>query len=117
MVTPLMRLQDPRYTRLLIVTLPETTPVLEAAALQGDLRRTRIEPWAWVINSCLSAGNVTDPLLAARARLERPQIEAVRSRLAKRTYLVPYLAEEPVGRERLLGLTRFLPAPVPTSPH
>lgn len=116
MVTPLMRLQDPRYTRLLIVTLPETTPVLEAAALQEDLRRTKIEPWAWVLNACLSAGNVTDPLLAARARLERPQIATVRSRLASRACLVPYLAEEPVGRERLLRLTRVLTTPASPRP-
>ena len=105
LTTPLMRLQDPTYTRLLIVTLPETTPVLEAAALQEDLRRSKIEPWAWVINACLSAGSVTDPLLVARARLERPHIADVRSRLAKRACLVPYLAEEPVGRERLLRLS------------
>jgi len=106
MVTPLMRLQDPEYTRLLIVALPETTPVLEAAALQEDLRRSGIEPWAWVINASLSAVEVTEPLLAARAELERPHIDEVASRLARRTYLAPYLAEEPVGRERLLRLTR-----------
>jgi arsenite-transporting ATPase len=42
--TPLMRLQDPAYTKLLIAALPETTPVLEAAGLQADLRRADIEP-------------------------------------------------------------------------
>ncbi len=70
------------------------------------LRRSRIEPWAWVLNACLSAGNVTDPLLMARARLERPHIKEVRSRLAARTCLVPYLAEEPIGRELLFRLTK-----------
>ena len=42
-VTPLMRLQDADYTRIVLVTLPEVTPVSEAAALQDDLRRARIE--------------------------------------------------------------------------
>ena len=41
-VTPLMRLQDPDYTRIVLVTLPEITPVSEAASLQDDLRR----PWS-----------------------------------------------------------------------
>ena len=40
-VTPLMRLQDPDYTRMILVALPETTPVSEAATLQDDLRRAQ----------------------------------------------------------------------------
>ena len=51
MVTPLMRLQDPNYTRIILVTLPETTPVSQAQALQEDLRRqvrmTRCCAHAW----------------------------------------------------------------------
>ena len=43
-VTPLMRLQDAAYTKIILVTLPEVTPVSQAAALQDDLRRARIEP-------------------------------------------------------------------------
>src|SRR5262249_61860743 len=42
--TPLMLLQDRAYTKILIVSLPETTPVLEASQLQDDLRRAGIEP-------------------------------------------------------------------------
>ena len=52
-ITPLMRLQDPTYARIILVTLPETTPVSEAGALQDDLRRAKIEPFAWVINRSL----------------------------------------------------------------
>ncbi len=52
-VTPLMRLRDPAYTHVIVVTLPETTPVSEAAALREDLRRAQIEPYAWVINRSL----------------------------------------------------------------
>ena len=105
-VTPMMQLQDPKRTRILIVTLPETTPVLEAATLQQDLRRARIEPWAWVINASLAAAGPRDPLLVARANAERLQIEKVRNELAVRSALVRWVAEEPVGPERLQGLTR-----------
>ena len=44
--TPLMRLQDPGYTRILIVTLAQTTPVQEATELQTDLRRRASNPTA-----------------------------------------------------------------------
>jgi arsenite-transporting ATPase len=105
-VTPMMQLQDPKQTRILIVTLPETTPVLEAATLQQGLRRARIEPWAWVINASLAAAGPRDPLLVARANAERLQIEKVRNELAVRSALVRWVAEEPVGPDRLQGLTR-----------
>ena len=72
--TPLMLLQDPEYTKVLIVTLPETTPVLEASALQDDLRRAQIEPFAWVINGSLAAAHPRDPVLRARASAEVSQI-------------------------------------------
>ena len=52
--TPMMQLQDPQRTKVLLVTLPETTPVLEAANLQADLKRAGIHPWGWIINNCLS---------------------------------------------------------------
>ena len=103
--TPMMRLQDPGQTKILIVALPETTPVLEAEALQEDLRRARIEPWAWVINASLAAAGPTHPLLAARARSEEAQIDKVRNNLAKRIALTPWLASEPVGPESLRQLT------------
>jgi arsenite-transporting ATPase len=102
--TPLMRLQDPDYTKILIVTLPETTPVLEARALQEDLRRAQIEPFAWVINSSLAAADPKDPVLRARARAELDQIAEVKAHLARRVALVPFQAEEPVGIDRLTAL-------------
>ena len=104
--TPMMRLQDPKQTKMLIVTLPETTPVLEAAALQDDLRRAGIEPWAWVVNASLAAAGPRDPLLMVRAESEFKQIQKVRDELAPRTALVPWLAEEPVGPEALRKLSR-----------
>jgi arsenite-transporting ATPase len=102
--TPMMQLQDPKQTKMLIVTLAETTPVLEAAGLQADLRRAGIEPWAWVINSSLAAAEPTDQLLAARAAAELPHIERVRTEVT-RVAIVPWLIEEPIGRDRLRALT------------
>lgn len=104
-VTPMMRLQDPSQTKMLIVTLPETTPVLEAESLQADLRRAGIKPWAWVINSSLAAASPSDPLLVARASEERQHIKRVQENVA-RVAIIPWLAQEPVGSERLLELAR-----------
>ena len=104
--TPLMRLQDPDYTRLLVVTLPETTPVLEAARLQSDLRRTQIEPYAWVVNQSLAAGDPSDPLLVERAHAEADQMEAVRTRHARRMFVAPWTTYEPRGSEALAAFIR-----------
>jgi arsenite/tail-anchored protein-transporting ATPase len=104
--TPLMRLQDPEHTRILIATVPETTSVAEAERLQEDLRRANIEPFAWVVNQSLAAAETSDPVLAARANAEIPLIERVRDRLASRYAVVPVLAQEPIGPERLRELAR-----------
>lgn len=104
--TPLMRLQDPSSTKLLIATLPETTPVLEAAGLQADLRRAGIEPYAWVVNQSLAAAQPTDPLLSARARAEASQLRAIVTEHATRVALVPMTAYEPVGPDALQALAR-----------
>ena len=100
----LPRLRDARFTRVLIVTLPEATPVHEAAALQADLRRAQIEPFAWVINQSFGESGSHDPLLLARGRAEASYIREVVEKLSKRTALVPWVAEEPVGPEKLRQL-------------
>ncbi|NMG03891.1 arsenical pump-driving ATPase [Azoarcus taiwanensis] len=102
--TPMMQLQDPKQTKVLLVTLAETTPVLEAAALQSDLRRAGIEPWAWVINNSVSAARPSSPLLRRRAANELPEIEAVATEHARRHAVVPLLQEEPIGAGRLRAL-------------
>ena len=107
--TPLMRLQDSAYTKIVIVTLPETTPVLEAGQLQNDLRRAGIEPYAWVINASLAAAKPSDPLLRSRAGAELPQITKVKDNLAQRIVLVPFQAREPVGADLLLALVEQRP--------
>ena len=105
--TPMMQLQDNTQTKVMIVTLAETTPVLEAANLQTDLRRAGIEPWAWVINNSLAFANPSSPLLRQRAANELEQIDAVATHHARRWAVVPLLAEEPVGIERLQKLIRY----------
>jgi arsenite-transporting ATPase len=105
-----MRLRDPAYTHVLIVTLAETTPVLEAAELQDDLRRAGIEPFAWVVNASLAAAGPRDPLLTTRAIAELEQIALVKSMLATRVAVVPWLAEEPGGKADLAALAPGLVA-------
>ncbi len=102
--TPMMQLQNPKQTKVLLVTLAETTPVLEAADLQADLRRAGIEPWAWIINNSVAAAKPHSPLLRQRARNEMQEIGAVASRHARRYAIVPLLKDEPVGVPRLLEL-------------
>ncbi len=104
--TPLLRLRDPEYTKILLVTLPEPTPVLEAAHLQADLRRAGIEPWAWVINASLAAAAPRDPVLVQRAQAELEQIRLVQTQHARRAVIVPWALEEPIGPERLRGLVQ-----------
>ncbi len=103
-VTPLMRLQDPAYTRILLVTLAEVTPVSQAAALQDDLRRAGIEPYAWVVNKSIAAAGTRDPLLAARLRGEYRQMERIDAGLAKSRFVVPWLSRPPVGIAELSRL-------------
>lgn len=102
--TPMMQLQDPKQTKILIITLAETTPVLEAAGLQADLRRAGIEPWAWIVNNSLAMANPGSTLLRQRAANEITQIEEVRTKYASRWAAIPLLAEEPVGLDRLKKL-------------
>ena len=79
--------------------------------LQSDLRRAGIEPWAWVINGSLAMARPSAPLLRVRAQAEIAQIEAVRKQHAARLAVIPLLAEEPVGAERLLQLVQPESAP------
>jgi len=107
-VTPLMRLQDAAYTKIILVTLPEVTPVSQAAALQEDLRRANIEPYAWVLNKSVLAAGTRDPLLAARLVGERKQMERMAEGLAKRMFTLPWLTVPPIGfaeLSRLVGKT------------
>ncbi len=100
----LERLRDPGYTHMLLVTLPEATPVHEAAALQEDLRRARIEPFAWVINQSLLHSGSCDPLLQRREHSEHRYIREVVDKQAARTAWLPWQPEEPTGPDALAHL-------------
>jgi arsenite/tail-anchored protein-transporting ATPase len=101
----LPRLRDGDYTRVLIVTLPEATPVHEAAQLQCDLRRAGIEPFGWVINQSLSTLDIHDPVLLSRQRHEATFLREVAEQHASRVALIPWQVEPPVGIE---GLRRLI---------
>ena len=107
--TPMMQLQDAKQTKVLIATLAETTPVLEAANLQSDLRRAGIEPWAWIINNSVAAVQSSSPLLRQRAINELAQIDLVAHTHAVRYAVVPLIQDEPVGVERLRALANCHP--------
>lgn len=107
----LPRLRDPRYTRVLIVTLPESTPIHEASRLQDDLRRAEIEPFAWVVNQCLTPLETRDPLLRERQASERPFLETVQTALARRGALLAWRREPPTG---VAGLRRLIAEAVPS---
>ncbi len=104
-VTPLMRLQDPDLTHVIIVTLPEATPMQEAHDLQDDLVRAGITPWAWVMNQSLSAAETSDPLLSACARAEAPYLSLVQAE-SDRVAVIPMLAHDPTGPDALRALVR-----------
>jgi arsenite-transporting ATPase len=96
-------LRDPEFTRVLVVTLPEATPVHEAKRLQEDLRRAKIEPYAWIINQSFALIHSKDPFLRARGANEVRHIKEVQS-LSSRSAIIPWLSREPVGRDNLLQL-------------
>ena len=100
----LEHLRDPAFTHILLVTLPEATPVHEAAALQDDLRRAHIEPCAWVINQSLLQSGSCDPLLRRREHAEHRYIQEVVEKQATHTAWLPWQAEEPVGPDALAHL-------------
>ena len=104
-ITPLMRLQDPVATKVVIVTLAEPTPVMEAAELQDDLKRAAITPFAWVVNNSIAAAQPSSPFLRQRAANELPEIARVEA-MAPRVAVIPLLAEEPIGEARLTALGR-----------
>ncbi len=107
----LPQLRNPDFTQIIIVTLPEATPVHEAARLQDDLNRAGITPYAWVINQSFYGTGTHDPVLAERGALELRYIAEVRDKLAARLALIPWQAEPPIGAE---GLQRLFAETVTT---
>lgn len=100
----LPRIRDGRFTKILIVSLPEATPTHEAEALQEDLRRANIEPYGWIINRSFAASQSIDPVLISKGLYELPYIEEITNILSKNTVLSPWVAEELVGTDSLKNL-------------
>ncbi|WP_434399686.1 arsenical pump-driving ATPase [Planococcus sp. 11815] len=97
----LPRLRNPKETGVVIVTLAEATPVLEAARLEEDLKRAGIEPKWWVINQSLYATNTADAVLTGRAISEKKWIRKVDAELAEKCAIIPWLEEEKIGYDQL----------------
>lgn len=95
--TPYMSLQDPVLSKIILVSLPETTPMREAAALQGDLERAGIKPYAWLVNQSLSMlSGISDPLLKNRATSEIKVINTIKTNHSEKTFGIPFIAENKI---------------------
>ncbi|MFY3793309.1 arsenical pump-driving ATPase [Ureibacillus sp. MALMAid1270] len=97
----LPRIRNPKETAVVIVTLAEATPVLEASRLQDDLIRASITPTWWVINQSLSATYTNDPILKGKAMSEKQWIQEVSENKAAKCAVIPWLPEEKVGYDKL----------------
>ncbi|MCH5224247.1 MAG: arsenical pump-driving ATPase [Muribaculaceae bacterium] len=86
----LPRLRDKNETEVVIVTLPEATPVFEAERLQKDLRRAGINNKWWVVNQSLSLTDTNNPFLKARAKGEGKWIEKIRRLSENNLAIIPW---------------------------
>jgi arsenite-transporting ATPase len=102
--TPYMSLQDQTLSIIILVSLPETTPMREAGDLQNDLKRANIRPYAWLINQSLSMlSGISDPLLKSRANAEIEVIKTIKTEYADKTFGIPFIAEKKLLPELLEG--------------
>ena len=90
--TLLPRLRDPVFTKMLLVTLPKSTPVEETPRLQGGFAARGNEPFGWVVNASLAANGTTHPVLAARSALYVKHLDDVRDTHATHAWLIPWRA-------------------------
>ena len=90
-------------TEVIIVTLPEATPVYEALRLEEDLGRAGIATKWWVINQSLYRTGTTNKLLAAKAKNEVEWINKVEAHSHGYVALIAWSAAEIKG-DKLLTL-------------
>ena len=90
-------------TEVLIVTLPEATPVYEALRLEDDLKRAGIAAKWWVVNQSLYGTNTTNPMLAAKAAGEVEWLNRIDEHASGKFALIAWSAEEIKG-DSLLAL-------------
>lgn len=89
----LPRLRDEQQTEVVIVTLPEATPVFEAMRLRDDLSRAGINNKWWVVTQCLSLTTTNNPMLLARAQAEQQWLGKVREISKNNFVAVPWLQD------------------------
>ncbi|WP_309248036.1 ArsA-related P-loop ATPase [Peribacillus frigoritolerans] len=105
-VTKLLpQIRNAEETAVVIVTLEEATPVLEASRLQDDLRRANINPQWWVINQSLYATNSIDPVLSGKALAEKEWIHEVNDKSSGKCIIIPWMLEEKIGYDKLKDYT------------
>ena len=86
----LPRLRNSKETEVVIVTLPEATPVFEAERLQMDLQRAGINNKWWVVNACLSLTETQNSFLKAKAQNELAWIKKVEQLSQGNTALIEW---------------------------
>lgn len=97
--TPYQMIQDPKITKVLLIALPETTPIREAESLQNDLRRAGIQPYAWIINQTLPTQKViSNPILKEKRIHQQEVISVVQKEMSDKIYQVEYLTQTNVLR-------------------
>lgn len=97
----LPRLRNEDETEVVIVTLPEATPVYEAMRLEKDLKRAGIKNKWWIINSSLLMTNTKSPLLKTKASSEVQWINKVDEISKGNFVIIPWKSEEIKGEELL----------------
>ncbi len=97
----LPRLRNPAETEVVIVTLPEATPVHEALRLNDDLDRAGIHSKWWIVNSSLYLTNTKSPLLKAKSQSEVEWVNKVVEKSKGYTVLIKWYGIELQGKELL----------------
>lgn len=102
----LPRLRDEKQTEVIIVTLPEATPVFEAQRLSDDLNRAGINNKWWAVNQCLSLTNTKNSMLIARANAEKQWLEKVKQISADNFVAIPWFQDASI--ENIVNFSRRL---------
>jgi arsenite-transporting ATPase len=89
----LPRLRDESQADVVVVTLPEATPVWEARRLREELHRAGIHNKWWVVNQCLSLTDTRDSMLLARAEAEKPWLDKVKEISEDHFVAIPWLED------------------------
>ncbi|MBK5243498.1 MAG: arsenical pump-driving ATPase [Eubacteriaceae bacterium] len=86
----LPRLRNQDETEVVIVALPESTPVYEALRLEEDLKRAGINNKWWVMNASLLATDTKDAFLRARANNEEKWINKIAENTKGNYVVIPW---------------------------